>query len=352
MLLAIVLFLVILALIAYLDTRKPKNFPPGPRWLPFLGSILYVMKHHRKHKYLITSCAELGKEFNTTAVGLKLGRDLLVVVNSPRVIREFLASEDLSGRPDGTFFRSRTWGERLGVMLTDSEFWKEQRRFSLRHLREFGFGRRDMSAMVEEEAENIIKYFKERMRATGGKVVEYEMETLFNVHVLNTLWTMLAGIRYKNDDKNLKHLQDVLAELFKRAHMIGTLFSHFPVLRVLAPEYSGYNTYIRAHQPLWDFLRRELSKHKETFNSTEARDFMDMYIKMLNAEHKPSSFTEKQLIAICLDLFIAGSETTSKTLSFSFQYLILYPEVQKKAQEEIDKVVGRDRRVTLDDRPR
>ena len=65
-----------------------------------------------------------------------------------------------------------------------------------------------------------------------------------------------------------------------------------------------------------------------------------------------SFIAEKQLLAICVDLFMAGSETTTKALNFCFLYLVLYPEVQRKAQEEIDRVIGRDRFPTLADRPR
>ena len=51
-----------------------------------------------------------------------------------------------------------------------------------------------------------------------------------------------------------------------------------------------------------------------------------------------------------MDMFMAGSETTSKSLGFEFLYLLRNPEIQKKAQEEIDSVVGRDRLPTLDDK--
>lgn len=49
---------------------------------------------------------------------------------------------------------------------------------------------------------------------------------------------------------------------------------------------------------------------------------------------------------------MAGSETTSKALGFGFLYLILFPQVQRKAQEEIDRVLGRDKFPTLADRPK
>lgn len=66
----------------------------------------------------------------------------------------------------------------------------------------------------------------------------------------------------------------------------------------------------------------------------------------------PEIISESQLLAICVDLFIAGSETTSKALGFGFLNLILNPQVQRKAHEEIDRIIGRDRSPTLADKPR
>ncbi|KAJ6584471.1 cytochrome P450 [Mycena capillaripes] len=48
-------------------------------------------------------------------------------------------------------------------------------------------------------------------------------------------------------------------------------------------------------------------------------------------------------------LLEAGAETTSSYLQFLILVLIAHPEVQRKAHEEIDRVVGEDRMPTLDD---
>jgi len=50
------------------------------------------------------------------------------------------------------------------------------------------------------------------------------------------------------------------------------------------------------------------------------------------------------------DLFVAGGETTATTLRWAFLLLSWYPEVQKRMQEEIFSVVGRERLPTFDDR--
>lgn len=61
-------------------------------------------------------------------------------------------------------------------------------------------------------------------------------------------------------------------------------------------------------------------------------------------------FTDKDLLIGCQDLFIAGSETTTSSLTSMILYMVLYPEVQAKIQHEIDQFVGRDREVTFEDR--
>jgi len=50
------------------------------------------------------------------------------------------------------------------------------------------------------------------------------------------------------------------------------------------------------------------------------------------------------------DFFVAGGETTSTTLRWAILLISYFPEVQKKLQEEIDSVVGRERLPSLDDR--
>ena len=52
------------------------------------------------------------------------------------------------------------------------------------------------------------------------------------------------------------------------------------------------------------------------------------------------------------DLFMAGSDTTSNTLMFIIIYLLRYPEVQAKAQAEVDSVIGHKTQPTLAHRPR
>lgn len=57
---------------------------------------------------------------------------------------------------------------------------------------------------------------------------------------------------------------------------------------------------------------------------------------------------DDQLLLTMLDIFQAGIETTSNTLSWTILFLILNPHVQDKLFEEISRIVPRGEQITLD----
>jgi uncharacterized protein YpbB len=81
------------------------------------------------------------------------------------------------------------------------------------------------------------------------------MHNAFSVYILNTLWSILAGIRFSHSDTELKKLQGLLTELFANIDMVGCLFSQFPMLRFLAPKLSGYQQFMYTHQKVWTYLK-------------------------------------------------------------------------------------------------
>ncbi|KAI4502050.1 hypothetical protein M0802_002732 [Mischocyttarus mexicanus] len=409
------LFLIIIVLLLYLESRKPEGYPPGPKWWPIIGCAMEVARLRKNTGYLYKTCSVLSEKYGPV-IGLKIGSDRIVILNDYNSASSMLTNPDCEGRPTSLMYKARTWGKRRGLILVDGQLWIEQRRFILRHLREIGYGRNSMAEIVEDEALKLVQHFEKLIREENKnndnnsniinddniyQMIDNERKTIksnimdkcnidkklnnrnnfqkklnvqindyksnnmlnprqiimsmdnaFGVTVLNTLWRMMAGKRFNTDDESLMYLQKIFNKLFKEIDMIGALFSHFPFLRFIAPKLSGYQPFVEVHQQLWSFLNIELNDHKNTFNPNVSRDLIDVYLSALKSNNCSKTFSESQLLAICVDFFVAGSETTSKTLSFCFLYLVLFPDVQRKGQEEIDKVIGCKRLPTLADRSR
>jgi len=73
---------------------------------------------------------------------------------------------------------------------------------------------------------------------------------------------------------------------------------------------------------------------------------------LLQRLHSIISLLDDQLAVVGIDFLFPATTTVTSTLNFALVFLLNYPEVQTKMQQELDKVVGRDRLPTLDDRAR
>jgi methyl farnesoate epoxidase/farnesoate epoxidase len=329
-------FIIVFAIFLWLDCKKPDNFPPGPRWYPIIGSALSLTKARNKTGMLVKGIELIAKSYPEAqkrgVMGLKVGNDQIVMAMRSESINEMYTNELMDGRPTGPFYKTRTWGLRRGIVLVDEEFWQVQRRFITKHLKNFGFARRRMAEIIENESEFCMNDILQDINLQGGQYCLMKMQKFFSLYVLNTLWQIMAEIRYTPENKELKTLQLLLHELFSNNDMMGAPFSHFPYLRFVLPKLSGYTDFVNIHNRIHKFIGKLVENHKKTFNiNDEPRDLIGVYLKILlsiennnrpdeNSENPfPPNFTDKeihqQLLAVCLDFFMAGSETTTKTLS-------------------------------------
>lgn len=345
LLIFIFLIVVLLVLLAYADTRKPRNFPPGPKWLPIIGCVLELSNLHKKKGSLGKAMQELAVQYGPV-VGARVGRERTVFVYGLNVTKELLCKDELNGRPDHIIATSRTFGKRRGIIFTDSEFHQVQKRFVQKQLKESSFRKEVMEAILAHTVRGIIGDVKKKIE--GGGVIS--IPSLFPIHILSTLYIMLTGD--KCSDQGMEELCTAMRQYSQNIPLTGAMFTHFPFLKYICPGYCGYNSYVNIHKRILTFVSERFKFLKQACDSATPCGFVHEYFKIINSVEGRSDFSENQLHAIVLDLLITGYDTSCNTLSFAFLYLLLHPEVQRKAQKEMDTVIGRGRLPSLDDRAR
>jgi len=223
-------------------------------------------------------------------------------------------------------------GESFGIVMTDGKRWASQRNFAVKHLRNFGFGKKDLEVVIEREASNLVEY----ILANNNKEMKMEMFT-FAVPVLNVLWDMVAGHAFKREDKELKRILDLMNFTF-----VSKLFATamvMPWVRFIFPSLTGYNKRLEALKSMQDVIRHEMKEHLKDIDYDNPRDLIDSYLIEMKTSGDPE-FHEEQLTMIGMDLMSAGSDTTSTTLLWSVLYLVLNPDVQEHCFQEINDNLG------------
>ena len=230
-----------------------------------------------------------------------------------------------------------------GIIASDNEPWKEQRKFSLTVLRSFGVGKRS---------------FEDQIAVETGFLME-EIDSLnshpFNpTHLLcnavsNVICSVVFGKRYEYDDAEFKRLLYLVEnKIASPIEMLAILA--FPFL-LKVPYFPKNNLTCTAELRLK--FRNIVAEHLKSFDANNMRDFVDAYIKEMNErteQRQKTHLSDLELLAVLDDLFLAGTETTSTTLRWAILYMIAFPDVQRKVHEEIDRVVGRNRLPKLSDK--
>ncbi|XP_075830113.1 cytochrome P450 2C26-like isoform X4 [Microtus pennsylvanicus] len=174
----------------------------------------------------------------------------------------------------------------LGIGFSNGNAWKETRHFSLLTLRKLGVGKRSIENQIQEEAQFLV----EELKKTNGS--PYDPSFILTCAPCNVICAIIFQNRLEYNDQGFVNLVEKL------------------------------NANSKILSSLW-----------------------------LQENHNQQSiYTRENLIATLNDLFVGGTDTLKTTMRFALLLLLKYPHVTAKVQEEIDRVIGRQRSPCLQDR--
>uniref|UniRef100_A0A8C5RG86 Cytochrome P450 n=1 Tax=Laticauda laticaudata TaxID=8630 RepID=A0A8C5RG86_LATLA len=319
-------------------SQRPKAFPPGPWRLPLIGNLLQFTK-----KEPLKALDKLTKIYGPV-FSLYLGGIPVVFIHGFPLAKEALMTKSIEFAGRASFPLMDVLTRKKGLLsLTYGEAWKEQRRFSVMLLRNFGVGRKSMEEKFLEEATYLIQAFTDNMN------VPFDPFHFLDAAVANIISTILFEKRFEYDDNILKTLLDMTHQSSRMiAGPWAWLYNEVPIVRSLPLPHQQLFTFTKKIQT---FIQEEMKEHKATLTPGEPRDFTDAYLEeMQKLERKGSSFEEEQLLILLSNLFVAGTETMAATLQWALLYLMAFPEIQEKCWKEIDTVVGNKAILKYEDR--
>ncbi|KAH3894234.1 cytochrome P450 2U1-like [Dreissena polymorpha] len=317
-----------------------RSLPPGPFPWPIVGNIRMFKKDPRGYRMFAALADKYGPVYR-----LYCGSQLIVMLNGYDAIHEAFTrqAEVFTDRPQ-LFAPLIGVTKGTGITYNSGDAWKALRRFTLQALRDFGVGKLTLEARIGEEITVLASILKD---ANGRPV---RLKPVFLSAAANIICSIMFGARFEYCDTRFIELTEVLDGIFKlNAPFAKENF--FPFTRTWKSGRELIRKRTAAIERVKSYLSETIEDHKATFDSTNIRDFIDLYLKAAQEDTDSALFTEANVYKIIVDLFLAGGETTGTSLDWAILYMVTHPDVQKKCFQEITEVVGSHRPVVISDRP-
>ncbi|KAJ7212055.1 cytochrome P450 [Mycena pura] len=313
-------------------------FPPGPSSLPIIGAFRQLPT---KHPWL--TYADWGRQYGPLVHACAFGQHI-IVVNSLKVATELFEkrSRVYSSRPDVPMLKLMGWDFNIGL-IPYGDKWRRYRRMSQQHFhRDASQTHRPIQLKkIHDLLRGLLsspENFRQHIRTVASAII---MSTVYayDVKPINDRFVTLA-----------ENAVDKLSEsIFPGATAVNT----FPFLRHL-PGWlpgCGFQRFAADCRQMIDQMQQAPFNYVQQ-NMREDKDSQSITAKILAASEARGHTDLKMIREVTALVYAAGADTTPSALATFFIAMALSPEVQKKAQNEIDAVVGTHRLPDFEDRPK
>ncbi|KAL3862685.1 hypothetical protein ACJMK2_008638 [Sinanodonta woodiana] len=335
--------LVIFLAILFFRSRNHWRLPPGPGWIPLVGNLREFMSDPD----LRIPLRRLQKKYGDI-YKFYIGPCPTIVVCGYDAIREIFIKrgKEFSDRPTVSLPMIILNGGK-GIVSVSGDIWKKQRKFILVTLRQFGLGR----SILEDKIQTEVKLFLSEIEHLNQS--PFNMMPPIQTGVGNVISHLVFGGHFNHNDPRFKILMDGF-DSFLHYVSSGSLVILLPILRLVPGDLFGIKKIAKKMQIIKDFISELIEEHMNKFDEENVEDFIDAFISEMKKQDvgENNIFTKEYLASIIMDLFLAGTETTSTTVTWASFYLATRHDIQSRIFEEIKSLVGTERLPSMQDKHR
>lgn len=244
--------------------------------------------------------------------------------------------------------------EILVLMLMSGSIWKDQRRFSLKTLKNLGFGKKEFDFQINEE----VEYLSDKIDEFDQKPLQ--VKSLIGPSVSNVISLIVFGQRY-NFDHPIRKMYDSFWIIDPKDNQFNftSFHGYFPTLvRFVASVFKSktINSVKSLHQNITQHMKTLIKERNESYDENlKPNNFIDCYIHEIhknevennfNCEFIPSLNYSDHLCPVnnadaCATSFFGAGSTTTKDLLEWFCLLISsHPDIQEEMHREIVNSIG------------
>ena len=323
-----------------------RKLPPGPWGLPFIGYGIFIPYEFEDH--LKQLFAKYGKVFSLTIYGQDV-----IMISDIELIKKCMLKDVFNYRPHDWLF---TLFDKPQLTSWNGEEWKEQRKFALRIFKQLGVGKTIVEEKIHEEIDYLFGQIEKQQKQLDTEKEGVLMSPLVGSSASNVITLLVTGKRFDFDHPTRKVLDDCFLQkdVPKLAGTLGITNYLVPLVRIMLfiPSIQMKES-IDKFEHIKNYIRTQIEYYRKTFDpqSDEALNFIQAYQQEMSSDNVSGKyFDEEHLYANSTAFFGAGSATTKDFIEWCLQVLVVIPEIQEKMRQEIDTVVGKDRRVTMQDK--
>ncbi|KAI9878768.1 MAG: hypothetical protein M1830_010570 [Pleopsidium flavum] len=316
--------------------KHGNGIPKGPWGLPIVGSFPFLTQ------YPELTLDSWSKKFGNL-FSMWLGNQLFVIVSDPAIAKDLMVTNGsiFSSRKE-LFIKSQTVFSVRGVTATPyNDKWRKHRRVAWGWLNQRAVD--SYTPVLDREATVLMNALYE---ASKGGLVPVNPQPHAGRCSFNNMTNITFGFRIESkDDPLVSRALKLSREFMNCTGPMSNLVDFVPILQHFPNpmQIRGKklnNGLVETYGGIIKDMEEKLASgvHVE-----------DCLAKTMIQARKQENLDHLDMIFLASGFMVGGVETTAAIMQWFSALIPAYPEIQKKAQDELDRVVGRHRLPTVED---